>query len=161
VDSTFRNWFYAGGLFALALGLWLAHLWSPVNQVRLHSEHLIAQVKQRNWTAIGDFIAADYHDDWNNDRALLLARLRVALRLFSSLTITADTPQMRVEAPFAIWSAKIRIAGSGAEIRPEILERVNRLTRPFELSWRKESWQPWNWKLVQVRNQSLELPADL
>ncbi len=161
MDSTFRNWFYAGGLFALALGLWLAHLWSSENQVRLHSQHLIAQVEKWNWAAIGDFITADYHDDWNDDRALLLARLRIALRPFSSLTITAETPQVRVEEPLAMWSAKIRIAGSGAEITPEMVERINRLTTPFELRWRKESWRPWDWKLVQVRNQSLDLPADL
>jgi hypothetical protein len=161
VDPTFRNWFYGGALFTLALGLWLAHLWSPENQVRLHSEHLMAQVEKRNWAAISDFIAADYHDEWNDDRPLLLARLRVALRLFSSLTIAAETPRVRVEAPLAMWRGKIRIAGSGAEITPEMVERINRLTTPFELRWRKESWPPWHWKLVQVHNHSLDLPADL
>ena len=41
-----------------------------------------------------------------------------------------------------------------------MIERINSLTSPFELRWRKQNWQPWDWKLVQVRNPSLQLPVD-
>ncbi|HEY1583637.1 MAG TPA: hypothetical protein VGF73_11125 [Chthoniobacterales bacterium] len=44
-------------------------------------------------------------------------------------------------------------------MRPQIIEWVNSLTTPFELRWRRESWKPWDWKLVEVRNPGLELPA--
>jgi hypothetical protein len=30
---------------------------------------------------------------------------------------------------------------------------------PFELRWRHESWKPWDWKLVEVHNPELEVPA--
>ena len=161
MDPIFRRWFYAGAAAAVVLGLWLAHLWSAEHQVQRHSEHFLRQVEKRNWRAIGDFVAPDYHDDWGDDRTRLLERLRLTLRLFSSLTITTpNPPDVQIAADSAIWKAKIQIAGRGPEITPGMIERVNRLTAPFELRWRKESWRPWDWRLVQVRNPELKLPAD-
>jgi hypothetical protein len=59
------------------------------------------------------------------------------------------------------WRARVELAGkdAGAEVTPEIIRRVNGLTTPFELRWRQGSWKPWNWKLVEVRNPGLEVPA--
>ncbi len=51
----------------------------------------------------------------------------------------------------------MQIAGSGSEFAPEIVERVNSLTEPFVLHWRRESWRPWDWKLVRVSNPGLEI----
>jgi hypothetical protein len=161
MPSTFRNGFYAGLIVALFLGLWLAQLWSAEKQVRLHSQHLLRQIEKRNWTAAGEFVAAEYRDEWGDDRALLLSRLRLALRFFSSLTISARTPLVQLEPPFGIWRARVELAGkdAGAEMTPEIIRRVNSLTTPFELRWRHESWKPWDWKLVEVRNPELDVPA--
>ena len=161
VPSTFRNGFYAGLIVALFLALWLAQLWSAERQVHLHSQHLLRQVENRNWTEAGEFVAADYHDEWGDDRALLLRRLRLALRFFSSLTIRAAAPLVQLEPPFGVWRARVELAGkdAGAEATPEIIRRVNGLTTPFELRWRQGSWKPWDWKLVEVRNPGLEVPA--
>ncbi len=163
MPATFRNAFYAGLLVALFLGLWLTQLWSAEKQVRLHSEHLLRQIEKRNWSAAGDFVAAEYHDEWGDDRALLIRRLRLVLRFFSGLTIDAKTPLVQLDPPGGTWRARIQLAGTdaGAEMAPEIIRRVNSLTTPFELRWRQESWEPWDWKLVEVRNPELEVPAGL
>ncbi len=160
MPSTFRNSFYIGLVLALLLGIWLARLWPAENQVRLHSEHLLRQIEKRNWGA-GDFVASDYHDAWGHDRALLLERLRLTLRFFTSLTVTANSPRVNLETPIATWRAKVRLAGAGGEIAPEIIARVNNLAEPFELRWRHESWKPWDWKLVEVKNPSLDLPGGI
>ena len=160
MPSTFKNSFIAGAIVALVLGLWLAQLWRAENQVRLHSEHFLRQIEKRNAAAAGDFLALDYHDNWGQDRTLLLNRLRLVLRLFSSLTITTTEPQVDVRSPDATWSAPIQLAGAGGEFAPQIIERVNSLTKPFELRWRQESWRPWDWKLVAVSNPALELNRD-
>jgi hypothetical protein len=146
---------------ALVLGLWLARLWRSENQVRLHSEHFLRQIEKRNAAAASDFVALDYHDDWGQDRALLLNRLRLVLQLFSSLTITVTAPQVDFHSSAATWSAPIQLAGTGGEFAPQIIDRVNRLTKPFELRWRHESWRPWDWKLVEGSNPALELNRDL
>ncbi len=158
--STFKNSFIAGAIVAVVLGLWLANLWGSENQVRLHSEHFLRQIEKRNAAAAGDFIALDYHDDWGQDRALLLNRLGLVLRLFSSLTITATAPQVNLHSSDATWSAPIQLAGAGGEFAPQIIDRVNGLTKPFELRWRHESWRPWDWTLVAVNNPALELTSD-
>lgn len=158
VPSIFKISFYVGALLAALFGLWLAQLWQAEKQVALHNEHFIAQIAERDWSDAGDFLAADYHDDWGHDRKEVLNRLRLVLRVFSSLTIKADNPQVSASAPAGWWSAKVRIEGTGAESAPEIVERVNRLTEPFVLHWRKESWRPWDWKLVRVSNPSLRIP---
>ena len=90
MPSTFRNSFWAGLLVAFVLGVYLLRLWSPENQVRLHSEHLVLQVERRNWSAVENFVAADYHDAWEDDRARLLNRLQLVGRFFFDLTITVS-----------------------------------------------------------------------
>jgi hypothetical protein len=156
MNSTFRNSFYAGSILALLLGIWLAPLWTAENQVRLHSEHFLHQLEARRPASAGDFVASDYRDDWGGDRALLLTRLRLVLRLFSSLTITPGAAQVRLDPPFDAWTAPLRLAGSGSEEAPGMIRRVNGLTTPFQLRWRKESWKPWDWKLVEAHNSELE-----
>lgn len=156
--ASFRNGFYAGLLAALILGLWLVRLWSAENQVRLQSEHLVRQVEKRNWRAVENFVAADYRDDWGDDRARLMTRLRMVGRFFFDLKITASEARLRVAAPEGSWQARIQMEARG-EAAAEVTSRVNSLTTPFVLHWRRESWKPWDWKLVRVTNESLEIPS--
>jgi hypothetical protein len=141
MDSTFRISFCAGGLFAVMIGLWLAQLWQAEKQVRLHSEHFVRQLEKRNWSAASEFIANNYHDDWNHDRRAVLNRLQIVLRFFSSLTINQANPQVSENSPAGWWSAKVKLQGSGTDFAPEIISRVNNLTEPFVLQWRRESWR--------------------
>ena len=157
--APFKNGFYAGLLVAFILGIWLVRLWSAENQVRLHSVHLIQQTQNRNWTAVESFLATDYHDVWGDDRAELLQRLRRIGRYLFSLTITASDARIRVTGTKASWKGRLHVDGQG-EAAAEIAPRVNSLTTPFELTWRKESWKPWDWKLTQVANESLEIPRE-
>jgi hypothetical protein len=143
IRAPFKNGFYAGLLGAFILGLWLTKLWSAENQVRLHSEHLIHAIEKRDWAGVEIFLASDYHDAWGDDRAQLLQRLRRVAPYLFSLTI-------------ASWTARIQLDAHG-EAAAEI-SRINSLTTPFELSWRKQSWKPWDWKLAQARNPGLEIP---
>jgi hypothetical protein len=158
LDSTFRNSFYIGCTLAVFVGFWLAHLWSGPQQVQLHSQNFIRQVEKRDILGAGNFVAAEYHDDWGNDRALLLSRLRLVVGSFSLLKINADEPDITLTPPDASWRAKLQISGSGPELATEINVRVNSLVTPFEFRWRKKSWKPWDWKLFAIRNPSLQIP---
>jgi hypothetical protein len=143
---------------AILLGLWLTHLWSAEKQVQLHSEHFLRQIENRNTDGAGSFVAANYHDDWGNDRALFLTRLRFVLNSVSRLTTQTDEPEITT-ASDATWKARIRINAAGTELAFEINRRINGLTTPFEFQWRRESWKPWDWKLVGIRNPSLQIPT--
>jgi hypothetical protein len=159
VSSTFRNSFLAGLLIAFIGGIWLSQLWGAENQVRLHSEHLLQKVERRSWSAVDGFLAPNYHDDWGDDRAALLTRLRLVGRLFFDLTITISEERTEVSGADGRWSARLHLDGRG-EAAAEIKSRVNSLTSPFVFHWRRASWKPWDWKLLKVANDSLEIPDE-
>jgi hypothetical protein len=157
MPTSFRNSFWAGLVAAFLLGVYLLRLWSAENQVRLHSEHLVHQVERRSWSAVENFVAADYHDQWNDDRPRLLSRLRLVGRFFFDLTITASDAHTEKHSDSGTWQARVQMTGRG-EAASEITARVNSLTTPFRLTWRQQSWKPWDWQLVGVTNETLDLP---
>lgn len=156
---SFRNGFYAGLLLAAIIALWFWQLWQPARQVELHSEHLLGAVQSKNWDAIGGFLDQSYRDQWNEDRPLVLSRLREVFRFARNLHITAGSPTVFASNGEGDWSARITIDADQNEIAEMIKSRVNHLDTPFELHWQQKSWKPWNWKLIRVSNSALELSA--
>ena len=128
MTSTFKISFFTAALLAAIVGIWLAQLWQAEKQVRLHTEHFVREIADRDWSGAGDFLAADYHDDWGHDRTEILNRLHLVLRQFTSLTIDAPNPQVSANPPAGWWSAKVRIEGKGSEFAPEVVDRVNSVT---------------------------------
>ena len=155
---SFRNGVYAGLLIAAIAGIWLATLWQPERQVRLHSAHLLSEIEGKDWRAVGDFIGDDYRDQWGNDRARAMEQLRALFRYLPKARIEASGAQVRTEGRRGYWQARIAIRGGSSEFATAIEERVNSLAAPFELEWQRRSSKPWDWKLVGVRNPSLEIP---
>ncbi|MEY2438916.1 MAG: hypothetical protein QOI34_301 [Verrucomicrobiota bacterium] len=155
----FREGFYGGLAIALLLGLFLVWLWRPEHQVRRHSDHLLRVMMHKDWPRFAGFIADDYQDQWGNNRSLLLDRTREVFRYVRSPRITAIAPNVRLEDRTGYWRAGILIEGDDNEVMAAIKNRINTLGTPFELEWRRMSAKPWDWKLVRVRNQSLEIPS--
>ena len=157
---SFRSGFYGGLIAAILLGLFLTWLWRPEHQVRRHTEHLLRAIEHRNWTAAADFIGSDYHDQWGDDRARVLERMREGFRYVRGFRIEASDVYMQVERRRGIWAGKITIVGDQSEMIEVLKERVNSLVTPFELEWHRVSAKPWDWKLVRVSNSTLEISAD-
>jgi hypothetical protein len=158
VPLSFRNGLYAGLLAAVIVGLYLAALWRPERQVRLHTAHLLSQIEKRNWKAAAEFIGNDYQDRWGDDRAILLERLREVFRFLPNTRIEANDARVRTETGKGLWTARITVTGGTGEFVSVIQTRVNSLSAPFEFEWRRQSSKPWDWKLISVRNPALEIP---
>ena len=159
MPDKFRDKAYPGAIAALVLGLWLAWLWTPERQVRLHSEHFVATIEKRDWSGAADFISQSYSDDWGHDRSRLLERTRGVLQLVQNLRLTVQEPVTLTGSQEGTWRARISIRAEG-EFGPQLEERVNSAGEPFLLTWRLESRKPWDWKLVRVSNPSLEIPQE-
>lgn len=159
MKPSFRNGFYAGLLVAFGLGLYLFQLWQPERQLRLHSAHLLEALEQSDWEDAKSFIAETYQDQWGHDRALALSRLREVLQYTRELQIDAQETGFGLSAEEGTWSARIRIEAEPNEVTIYLKERVNVVEEPFELSWRRQSWKPWDWKLTRVSNSAIELPT--
>ena len=161
MPSWLRCGFYAGAGLALLIGFFLLWLWQPERQVSRHSGNLLRKVEGKNWSAVADFLADDYADQWGDDRTLALARMREAFRYVHALRISALNPVLNADSYRGVWRAKITIDGDRGDLLVFIKERVNSLATPFELEWRHASRKPWDWKLTSVHNQDLEVPAGL
>jgi hypothetical protein len=160
VSISLRGGFYGGLAVAVCVGLFLLWLWRPERQVKRHTENFLHAIERKDWTAAGNFIATDYHDQWGDDRARVLDRMREGFRYVRGVRINASNPMVRIENRRAIWSGKIMIDGDEGEGMALLKERVNSLPTPFELEWHHVSAKPWDWKLVHVSNSTLEIPAD-
>jgi hypothetical protein len=157
MSFNFRGGFLAGAAVALAIGIYLAWLWQPERQIRLHAMHLMAHVQNKNWAKLPDFIGADFQDGWGDDRERLLARLREVFSYTHGMKMTAPAPQIRVQDREGFWTAIVKVDGEDSEMTALIKERINSLGAPFELRWRRESGKPLDWKLISASNPDLKI----
>ena len=158
---TFRGGFYGGLVLAVCIGLYLVWLWRPAHQVRLHTENFFHAIDHRNWNAVADLIGNDYQDQWGDDRARVLERMREGFRWVRGSRIIASNPNVQMEAGRGVWIGKITVYSSDDGVMELLDERVNKLPTPFKLEWIQLSGKPWDWKLVRVSNSAFEIPADL
>jgi hypothetical protein len=155
-----RGGFFGGAALALCLGTYLMWLWRPEHQARLHTENFFHALDHRNWDAVADFVGDDYQDQWGDDRARLLERMREGFRWVRGSKIMAPNPVVNAEARRAIWIGKITMFSSDDGVMEALDQRVNKLPTPFELEWHRVSRKPWDWKLIRVSNSGFEIPAD-
>jgi hypothetical protein len=153
-----RDGFYTGLGIALCIGLFLVWLWQPQRQVNRHTENLLRKLEKKNWAAVANSIGGEYTDKWGDDRSLVVARMQQVFRYLRGVTIHAADPTVSVDQRRGIWRARIVIGGGDAdEATAMVKERINSLSTPFELTWRRMSGKPWDWKLVYVSNPELEI----
>ncbi len=157
----FRDGFYAGAGLALAFGLYLMWLWGAEHQVRLHSSHFLEATESRSWSKFATFLADDYQDQWGQDHALVLQRTRALFQYLRGVHVVAGPALVQAGDGTGSWQARISIEGADQELTALLKERVNALSTPFTLEWRRLSGKPWDWKLVRVSNPGLEFPAGL
>ena len=157
--NCFRDGFYAGTGLALILTLYLLWLWNADHQVRLHSNHLLRTLENKNWSKFATFLADDYHDQWGQDHAVALERAEGVFRYLRGIRLLPGYVIVQAAEGKGSWQAKITIEGSDSELTGLVKERVNSLGTPFTLVWQRASKKPWDWKLVGVTNPALEMPA--
>ena len=160
-NQTFRNGFYAGALLAVAAGVYLFQLWQPERQVALHSQHLLAALEERDVEAIAEFVDPAYQDQWKHDRRLLLSRLGAVLRYARDLDLQVNSAWVELNGDEAAWHARIIVDGGEHDVDALIEQHVNAVAEPFKLQWRRQSWKPWDWKLVSVTNSEFEPPSGM
>jgi hypothetical protein len=160
VTISLRGAFIVGLVAAICIGLYLIWLWAPEHQVRLHTENFFHAIEHRDWETVADFIGNDYQDQWGDDRARVLQRMREGFRWVRGSRIIATNPIVNVETRQAIWIGKITLYSSDDDVMQLLDGRVNNLPTPFELEWHRFSGKPWDWKLVRVSNSAFEIPAD-
>jgi len=155
----FRTGLFVGLGATLTIGLYCVLLWHLHRHVARHTESLFYKIEQKNWAGVADLIGAEYADQWGNDRALVLERMRLVFGYGRHLRLQVIDANCSIDNGVGLWLGRIAIDSDDAELVAVLKERVNSLTTPFELQWRQVSHKPWDWKLVRVGNTQLDIPA--
>lgn len=153
----FRKIALAGSLGIMGLAVYLFWLWQPERQVRLHTTHFLKKVERRNWDSAAAFVADDYSDRWGHNKTNGLADAREVFRQFIFLTIETRIDSCTVTGPNATARVTLKLQGNGGPFAQLITERLNALQQPFDFTWKKGSWKPWDWQLSHVDQSELQL----
>jgi len=88
--------------------------------------------------------------------------MRLVLGYGHHLRLDAIDANCRIDkgGRVGLWRSRIVIEDSDPGLGAVVKERVNSLTTPFALQWRRVSGKPWDWKLVRVSNPELDIPAE-
>jgi len=149
---------FAAGIALAAMGLFLAALWSPERQVRLHQENLLEAVADRDWERLTRFMADDYSDRWGQDKANIIDAAREAFGQFVFLKISMEEPAVSAPNETGRVVTKLKVQGQGGPIAHAVVEEAAELRQPFTFDWQRQSWKPWNWALVRMDQRELEIP---
>jgi hypothetical protein len=156
-----RAIFSSAALALAGLAVFLIVLWAPGRQVRLHQEHLLAAVSDKNWARVASFIAEEYSDRWGHDKAFVGEAAREVFAQFLAVDVSMESPVLTVRARQGEVSARLVAKGSGSPLAQMVVERLQEMPEPFTFRWQKHSWKPWDWQLVRIDHPTLEIPAEL
>ena len=145
------------GLVALALAIFLALLWQPARQVRLHQRHLLKAVEKRKWEAVEGFIGAEYHDRWGHDKENVIGQASPVFGQFLFCNIAAEEHSLILGEGAGTIGVRLAMTGSGGPVAEMVKQRVNSLTEPFTFKWAHRSWKPWDWELIAADQPQLDI----
>ena len=146
----------AAGLLALAL--WLAWLWQPERQIRLHTAGLINAIERRNWSKAQDLLADNYSDRWGHDKGFVLSGLQQVFGSFVFLKIEHES--LSVNAASGRTLTRVKMSGQGSVVAQFVMAKVNGLSEPFSFTWVKAGRMPWNWQLTGLDHPTLDPDAE-
>jgi hypothetical protein len=117
----------------------------------------LKRASARDWTAVADMMAPDYHDAWNADRAAAIDEARQLFSHFFALQITALEPLQITETNGA-WqaAAPVGVFGSGTAVAHAVMDEVREAEESFTFRWRKSGSWPWQWSLAGLQHEGLD-----
>ena len=142
----------------LALALWLAWLWQPERQVRLHTASLLKAIERRNWSKVQGLFADNYSDRWGHDKAFVVSGLRQVFESFFTLSI--EHRILDADATSGRATVRVKMSGQGP-VASYVTAKINGLGDPFTFTWQRSGGMPWQWQLISADHPTLEPDKEL
>lgn len=155
-----RKYALTGAIVLVLWALWLAWLWQPERQVRLHTSHFLKKVERRNWAATKEMMAEDFTDRWEHNKASAIEDAQMVFSQFVFVTIENRTESCTMGEREATAHTKVKISGNGGGVVQLAMSRVNSLQQPFAFTWRKVSSAPWHWELIRIDQPELNIDSN-
>lgn len=142
-----------GVLLALALWFGLPFL-SPGKGVIRSWDAVLRAVEDHDAEALGRLLGADYTDGFGLDRA---AAIELAGRIhahFVVCTLRRERSELILDpsGKSAVTRALVRLGGQGSPVAQGAMRASQTSETPTAFRWRRNSWKPWDWRLVAVDN---------
>ena len=154
-----RHWRIVLGIWLLSLLWWGVPRCFDSWQLEHRQAELLRAIEQRDHKSYADLISLEYADDWHFNSEKITKTMDDVSAQFLTLKIQNANPQWKKEGREAHWSADLSLSGKAVTpIGDLMLGDEARPKSPFVFVWRKEGWGAWTWKLVVIRNPSLEIP---
>lgn len=146
---------------AVLIALRCLWLWQPERQVMLHQQHFLEAAQDRSWAKFDGFFDDGFRLPNGQDKAWTLRQAHEVLREFMALEIRATDTTITVEGATGRVRSMIRIEGNGMELAQMAKAAVNGSKDPFEFTWKRGSWKPWDWRLTGVDHPLLHLNTEM
>ena len=146
---------------AVLIALRCFWLWQPERQVRLHQQHFLEAAQDRDWAKYYGFFDDGFRLPTGQDKAWTLQQSREVLGQFITLKINAPDVTITMEGTTGRVRALLRIEGSGSELAQAAMMAVNESKEPFEFTWKRGSWMPWDWRLVAADHPLMHVSTEM
>ncbi len=151
-------------ILALVVGLILGTLLiltlRPSSILARRQAELLHGIESRNQARLLRLVSHNYEDRWGFNREDISSAMVDAGRQFMTLVLTPKDPKWEFKGKEATVSMGLTVGGKAVgPAAIEVMRQINQIEQPFEMIWRKESFLPSGWKLVQVNQPAL--PDDL
>ncbi len=136
---------------ALALGLpWL----SSESGVERAWAGLARAIEKNDRERLTAYLAEDYNDAFGLDRAQAVELVASIRGQFIVCTIQRESPSrdLSQDKRAAVTRALIRVGGHGSPVASAVVQTSQSTQTPTEFRWRRDTWKPWDWRLVSVDN---------
>jgi hypothetical protein len=149
------------GLWALILAVMAFLVWCvyplflpAAKKVSLQQEKLLKQAGKRDWKAVFDMMAEDYHDGFGMKRDEALQTAKEVLDPFLTLSFEWTDEKVEVNGSTATVTGIARLHGTGPIGINEVTNRMNQIQKPWTFEWKRHPVTG-DWKLNSVSNPDL------
>lgn len=135
--------------------IWLGLPWlSSERGVKRSWDRVTEAIEKRDYETLGKYLQDDYRDGFGLGRAEALEVLTSVRAHFIVCWIQREAPElvMDPQGKAAISRAIIRLGGQGSPIAQAAIQASNTTSTPTTFRWRKNTWKPWDWRLVSIEN---------
>lgn len=150
MKSVLAKWKWLAAVLALMAAVWCCRQWQSERQVQLHQRHLLEAAQNRDFKALKALLDDSFRASGGQDKTAALQEMAEGLRYFFSLEITASETQTSLAHAEANITARLHLEGRGLAAADAIQSLVNSSKDPFQFTWRRQSWKPWDWRLVSA-----------
>ncbi len=143
------------GIVVLAFGLWLAlPFFSAGRGVERAWDGVLEAIADNDMTAFGEYLGEDYADGFGHDRAEAI-KLAAAVRgHFAVCTLRREQSELVLDPSkkSAVTRGLVRLGGQGSPVAQAAIQASEASQTPTAFRWRRNSWKPWDWRLVSIDN---------